>query len=277
MNLFCSKGDRFALSSALFLLILISGYELSTLKSMYDVEGTSAGFLILLTIGLFILFNVIANMFYMILTDTSIFSLNKKLLPVVILKGWRYCSTCEVNCPPRSFHCHMCNKCILKRFNHCTFLGKCCGYLNARYYFLFVIYTWLGTIYCNFLNAEYIYEMMHGFSLKTVFVTLMPLFAWILGLVDNIRLITVFVNTTCLISFLILFFYLILNLKLIKTGQTWFEKANSIYFNNSKSLKTNIIETFGSNWYFTIFCPFIKHQLPGDGTHFEINESLKNI
>ena len=266
--------------SAVFLILLITYYELCTLKKIYDeeIEGVTISFILFFIIGLFILFNVTFNMFFCIYEDASIFGVKRKL-PIVLLKDWRYCSICEVNCPPRSFHCHICNKCILKRFNHCMFLGKCCGYSNARYYFLFLIYTWIATIYCNLLNAEYIYELMHGFGIKTVFVTFMPMLAWILGFVDNLRLITVFVNTTCLITFFILFFYLILNLRLIKSGQTWHEKANNVFFNNIRnpSLKSNIIEIFGTNWYLTMFLPFIKHKLPSDGTHFEIIENLKNI
>ncbi len=266
---------------------MISIYELSTLKTLYDhstkennTQIPSVNFIITFIIGLFILFNLLLNMFYTIYTDASIFSINKKL-PAILLKDWKYCSICEVNCPPRSYHCHICNKCVLKRLNHCMFLGKCCGYANARYYFLFLIYTWLATVYCNFLNAEYIIDLMHGFSLKTIFVTIMPMLAWVFGIVDNIRVLTVFVNTTCLLSFFILFFYLILNLKLIQTGQTWFEKANNIHsFKSNRNLKANIIDIFGSNWYFTFFCPFIRHRLPGDGTHFTVqkyDEELKSI
>lgn len=273
-------GDQIGLFTTLLLITLITIYELRTLYSIYKLESEASNvnqpsfnLVVTFVIGIYILLNVLINMFLTIYTDTSTFKLANQL-PIVLMPDWRYCSVCELNSPPRSFHCHTCNRCILKRSNHCTFLGKCCGYLNARYYYLFLVYTCLAALYCNILNIEYFYDLMHnGFSIKLIFVSLMPIFAWLFGIVDNFRLYTIFVNTTCFIAFLMLLFYIIINVKLIKKGQTWYENANNIHVyihQHEKNLKFNfLIDIFGYNWYLTLFFPFIKHELPGDGTHFK--------
>ena len=82
--------------------------------------------------GLFILFNILTNLYFLITTDNTTSGL---LLPSVLKPNWRFCPSCEANSPPRSFHCHICDKCVLKRDHHCVFSGCCIGYKNFRYCF----------------------------------------------------------------------------------------------------------------------------------------------
>ena len=73
--------------------------------------------------GVFILYNILSNLLYLMTTDTST---RKLMLPSVLMANWRFCSICEANAPPRSHHCHICDMCILKRDHHCVFSGKYC-------------------------------------------------------------------------------------------------------------------------------------------------------
>lgn len=90
---------------------------------------------------LFIVYNILGNMLQLRRTDASG---NKSLLPSVLRPGWRYCYPCSLNSPPRSYHCTVCNECILKRDHHCAFAGCCVGYYNHRNYLFAVIYTLIG-------------------------------------------------------------------------------------------------------------------------------------
>lgn len=71
---------------------------------------------------------------------------------------WHYCAVCEAIAPPRAWHCSTCNLCILKREHHCMFAGYCVGHFNHRFFILFLSWTWLGVVYCTYLNTVYVYS-----------------------------------------------------------------------------------------------------------------------
>ena len=196
-------------------------------------------------------------------------------LPVVLLPDWRYCYQCERNAPLRSYHCFICDTCVLKRSNHCTVLGKCCGYKNARFYYLFIAYSFLASMICNLINAEYLIELMHGFNEKILLATFMPFVAWLFGIVDNMKLFSVFANTICLFLSAVLFFFFIVNIRIVLNGQTWHEYAKNINDFNW-TLADNFIEVFGHNWLSAFLWPFSELKLPGDGRNFKrVPEELR--
>ncbi|PVV05337.1 hypothetical protein BB560_000147 [Smittium megazygosporum] len=51
----------------------------------------------------------------------------------------RYCKVCEITCPPRSYHCNMCNHCIMGYDHHCILTHKCIGIRNERYLYGFCL------------------------------------------------------------------------------------------------------------------------------------------
>ena len=72
-------------------------------------------------------------------------------------EDWHYCAVCEAVAPPRAWHCTTCGLCILKREHHCMFAGYCVGHFNNRYFILFLAWTWMGVVYCTYLNTVYVY------------------------------------------------------------------------------------------------------------------------
>ena len=69
---------------------------------------------------------------------------------------WKFCASCESVTPPRSWHCNICNICILKREHHCMFVGYCVGHRNHRYFCLFLFYMWVSVIYCTYFNTSFL-------------------------------------------------------------------------------------------------------------------------
>lgn len=59
------------------------------------------------------------------------------------------CKKCIAPKPPRTHHCSMCNKCVLKMDHHCPWLNNCVGYNNHRYFICFCIFMTLGTAYIS--------------------------------------------------------------------------------------------------------------------------------
>ncbi|KAL4577745.1 hypothetical protein LXL04_013858 [Taraxacum kok-saghyz] len=67
------------------------------------------------------------------------------------------CSFCNVVQPPRTKHCHDCEKCILQFDHHCVWLGTCIGQRNHRRFWWyifeeFVLCIWTGIWYMQYLN-----------------------------------------------------------------------------------------------------------------------------
>lgn len=57
----------------------------------------------------------------------------------------RFCRKCSQFKPPRSHHCSICKRCILKMDHHCVWVVNCVGALNYKYFLLFLFYTFLET------------------------------------------------------------------------------------------------------------------------------------
>ena len=157
--------DRAELIPIFFVLFLITVYvcfELYVvLPAIYNNVFTYKEILHLI-FGLYVIFNLVGNLFLCMITDTSIDTIIcPVLLPAPTVRAlpstdnknqdlifnhcnWHYCYGCEVNVPPRAQHCYLCNKCVLKRDHHCSFLGRCIGFRNIRYYMCFLVWTWVS-------------------------------------------------------------------------------------------------------------------------------------
>ncbi|CAG0897466.1 unnamed protein product [Darwinula stevensoni] len=57
------------------------------------------------------------------------------------------CKKCIAPKPPRTHHCSVCNRCILKMDHHCPWLNNCVGHYNHRYFYLYMVYMCLGCVF----------------------------------------------------------------------------------------------------------------------------------
>ncbi|CAL8102067.1 unnamed protein product [Orchesella dallaii] len=76
--------------------------------------------------------------------------------------NWHICAACEVFVPPRTWHCHVCNNCILRRDHHCVFTACCIGEENQCNFLGLLFYLGVGStlssIFC-FIYFVYWKEM----------------------------------------------------------------------------------------------------------------------
>jgi palmitoyltransferase len=74
------------------------------------------------------------------------------------------CKKCLTGKPPRTHHCSVCNKCVLKMDHHCPWFNNCIGHFNHRYFYLFIIFMILDCTYlCTFgfnLYQKHVYPNM---------------------------------------------------------------------------------------------------------------------
>ncbi|KAG5191629.1 DHHC palmitoyltransferase-domain-containing protein [Tribonema minus] len=64
-----------------------------------------------------------------------------------------FCKKCRAAKPTRAHHCHVCNQCVLNMDHHCPWVNNCVGYFNYRYFFLFLLYMWIGCVYTAFITG----------------------------------------------------------------------------------------------------------------------------
>jgi len=84
-------------------------------------------------------------------------------LPVVERKKkdneYRFCTQCSIYKPDRTHHCSRCNQCILRMDHHCPWIANCVGFMNYKFFLLFLVYALscsifvLGTMFIRILHA----------------------------------------------------------------------------------------------------------------------------
>lgn len=85
------------------------------------------------------------------------------------------CKKCIGPKPLRTHHCSVCRTCILKMDHHCPWINNCVGHFNHRYFVLFCIFMWTGTVYVTisvwpqfrdeFFDARKTFESLFGGSI----------------------------------------------------------------------------------------------------------------
>ncbi|QCE07920.1 probable protein S-acyltransferase 15 isoform X1 [Vigna unguiculata] len=103
------------------------------------------------------------------------------------------CDKCFVYKPPRTHHCRVCRRCILKMDHHCLWINNCVGYWNYKAFFVFVLYATISSIYATVIFISCVFQkdwdLIKGSSLKIFYVlygtmmvgltiTLLTLFGW---------------------------------------------------------------------------------------------------
>ncbi|XP_065343644.1 palmitoyltransferase ZDHHC16 isoform X2 [Cloeon dipterum] len=104
----------------------------------------------LLIIGHWLLINVVFN-FYMACVTSPGHPPQGQLIPEAV----SICKKCISPKPPRTHHCSICDRCVLKMDHHCPWLNNCVGHFNHRYFFMYMVYVVTGCLYI----------MVFGFSL----------------------------------------------------------------------------------------------------------------
>ncbi|BES99368.1 DHHC palmitoyltransferase [Nesidiocoris tenuis] len=77
---------------------------------------------------------------------------------VIIEEAVSICRKCIVPKPPRTHHCSVCGTCILKMDHHCPWLNNCVGHYNHRYFFMYMVFIALSTLFIMIFGAEIAYK-----------------------------------------------------------------------------------------------------------------------
>ncbi|KHJ43899.1 DHHC zinc finger domain protein [Trichuris suis] len=127
------------LTSAIVLLVLIT----YVIIVPYELPRRSWREVILYFItGHWLLANLVFNLY-----KGSVSSPGHPPMNHLVASSVGICKSCLRPKPPRSHHCSVCRRCILKMDHHCPWLDQCVGHYNHRYYYLTMVYMWLSCVY----------------------------------------------------------------------------------------------------------------------------------
>ena len=60
---------------------------------------------------------------------------------------YRYCKKCKGLKPPRTHHCSVCGKCVLRMDHHCPWVGSCVSIKTHKMFLLFMVYSVMSACY----------------------------------------------------------------------------------------------------------------------------------
>lgn len=92
---------------------------------------------------------------------------------IQVIPAEHLCPYCQVIKTPRSFHCHICNKCVDRYERHCVWTNNCVGRKNHSVFLVFMFYVWLDTFFlawtsyaamgvteCEFVDRDCVYHSL---------------------------------------------------------------------------------------------------------------------
>ena len=174
------------------------------------------------------------------------------------------CGTCLRFKVERSHHCRQCGKCILKMDHHCPWLANCIGFRNYKYFLLIEFHGTLASIVILFT----LWESILGFNNNADSSIEM---CWFVS----------FVYFCSIGLFGFLLWLMMINWKLVFTGQTVIENSDRERFPLNKNINIydlgyykNFTSVFGTNPLFW-FLPF-NANYKGYGIYYDnIYNSVK--
>ncbi|XP_036332701.1 probable palmitoyltransferase ZDHHC24 [Rhagoletis pomonella] len=259
-------GDIFCFLLIVVFLPLVAFFDVVVVVPAIHTPG---GFMhsFIFTIAMFMIFNINGNMFATMMVDTSLDAINLIVPEDASEKGWHSCERCKKLTPPRSYHCKVCKKCILKRDHHCVFTGCCVGHYNMRYFALFLVYMFVGSLLSFFYLSYYLFwvraeTFRHILSLfKMLGPILMVAHG---GKWDNLPLLYYNLNIVALVISSILLVYH--GIPIIRGGTSYERRFNYPY---GRDFYSNLRTIFGKRMYLVWISPFIGSELLDDGANSE--------
>ncbi|RZF32986.1 hypothetical protein LSTR_LSTR008699 [Laodelphax striatellus] len=107
----------------------------------------------LLIVGNWLLVNTLFH-YYMGVATPPGYPPQESLIPEAV----SICKKCVAPKPPRTHHCSVCNRCVLKMDHHCPWLNNCVGHYNHRYFFMYMVYIVLSTFFLMISGFEIAYN-----------------------------------------------------------------------------------------------------------------------
>ena len=60
---------------------------------------------------------------------------------------FRYCRKCKSLKPPRTHHCSVCGKCVMRMDHHCPWMGNCVALRTHKFFMCYLFWTCMATLH----------------------------------------------------------------------------------------------------------------------------------
>lgn len=193
----------------------------------------------------------------------------KSALPTVVKPGYRFCHSCQLNSPPRAYHCPVCDTCILRRDHHCSFASVCVGHFNQRYFFAATVNILIVFFACTYYNVHLCFDRIPQFSsFGQIWQVMIPHIALFLGYISVSHFCLIFFTVASITCLLFVIYLVAAQLFCIYRGQTRVEYLLDIHAYNL-GFWENMNQSLGSHWILALISPFLPSPLPSDGISFK--------
>mmetsp|Transcript_6303 Transcript_6303/g.19037 ORF Transcript_6303/g.19037 Transcript_6303/m.19037 type:complete len:387 (+) Transcript_6303:137-1297(+) len=164
--------------------------------------------------------------------------------------GTDHCEKCNASKPPRLHHCSSCQRCILRMDHHCPWVGNCIGFLNMKYFLLFLVYTASATVYFFFIFVRFIAHVRFAPSLSSTFIMVLSISLPFAVIIAG----GAFVSTTILFCWsMYLSLHNMTNVEYYKWKKA--KEKREPYTLYSRGAYRNLQHILGKNWIFWLM-PF---------------------
>ena len=138
---------------------------------------------IVICAGLIVMLNLLASLWFLSFTDPSL----RDFISTqdAIKFGYLPCWVCDSHRPDGTDHCPYCRCCVIDRSHHFNLSVNCIGHNNRRYYFSFLLWLFMGSVFVSFINFDTLLNLTSNFNLKLAFSFFVPLVAWAFGIIDE--------------------------------------------------------------------------------------------
>lgn len=196
---------------------------------------------------------------------------NKKLDEYRVLHWW-WCTACQHKSPPRSHHCVVCNKCILKRDHHCYMTGVCIGYYNQRYFVVLSAYTALASVVGLYFIVEYLYMTFASTASYSDYILPLTFYRWLVsGTVELHHFFMLCHVYTLWWSGIAGGGFFCWQLAIIATGKTTYEVRKEVKVRCTSSVAENFRSVFGHFWGLNFVLPAqILFRQSDDGSNWNM-------
>nr|CDP96602.1 BMA-DHHC-1, isoform d [Brugia malayi] len=224
-----------------------------------------------LRVGILMLFglNAFANVYKVISVGPNG---NCSDLPAVQKHGYRFCYNCQLNEPPRSHHCPVCDRCVFRRDHHSSFVAVCVGHFNQRYYISAICSLWIISLTVLMWNWSFMWTSLGGFSPLQLWELIVPHLALIFRIISFSQFLCVMTFIFSFTVFVFLCYLITAQLFCLYRGQTRMEYLMDVHAYNLGFME-NVRQAMGRRWFIALLMPFISSPLDSDGLSYPTRES----
>ncbi|KAI3983278.1 hypothetical protein MKX01_013345 [Papaver californicum] len=190
----------------------------------------------------------------------------------------RFCDKCSTHKPPRTHHCRVCRRCVLKMDHHCVWINNCVGFVNYKPFFILILYATTASLYSTVMLILDIYQKdwdsIRGQHLKLFYVIVYNGYIYSRSIAINkmcySSLIFLYIQQTTLSGWHV--YLLAQNMTTIEYHEgiraSWLAKKSGQNYRHpyNLGLYKNITSTLGSNVFKWLWPTAVGHLK--DGTNF---------